>query len=213
MISTPARENGWLPNSIIWSPSFESSTFSSAVAQYSNEAFNAATSLSLGSVSAIFASGAAIPEIFEHRPLLDSAMCMTRCANEFISGVGLKPYLSAGMASAAATMFFEKRGNWFFTAVLTGLATVSSLAASCVSVAAFVCGMLAAGAACCARALPAISVTAIANHRYRFMAICLLPFVRKHTLRLRRQQQSFSALPLHLNLVLFYAVPLEYSLE
>src|SRR5207248_6482447 len=60
MMSTAAREKGRLPKRIIWSPSLESSTLSSAVAQYSNEAFSAATSLSLGSVSASFASGAAI---------------------------------------------------------------------------------------------------------------------------------------------------------
>jgi hypothetical protein len=37
--------------------------------------------------------------------------------------VGLKEYFSAGMASAAATMFFAHRGNCDFTVALTGFAT------------------------------------------------------------------------------------------
>src|SRR5271154_2973353 len=50
-------------------------------------------------------------------------MCITTCPNEFISGVGLYPYFSAGIESAAATMFFSKRVNSTFTVVVTGLAT------------------------------------------------------------------------------------------
>src|SRR2546430_12526494 len=64
------------------SPSFESSTFASAVEQNANESFIIATSLSLGSDSAIFASGAACPEIFAQKVLLDCTMCITRCPNE-----------------------------------------------------------------------------------------------------------------------------------
>src|SRR2546430_17466977 len=37
---------------------------------------------SLGSDSAIFASGAACPEIFAQKVLLDCTMCITRCPNE-----------------------------------------------------------------------------------------------------------------------------------
>src|SRR2546422_3428451 len=91
------------------SPSFESSTFASAAVQNAKESFTAATSLSFGSVSAIFTSGAVCPEIFEQNVLFDCAMCITRCPNEFISGEGLNTYFSAGIASAAATMFFSYR--------------------------------------------------------------------------------------------------------
>src|SRR5229473_2365924 len=122
-MSAAARDAGRLPKRIIDSPNFESSTLASAVAQNSKEAFSPATNLSLLSVSASFASGAGAPEIFEHSKLLDCTMCITRCPNEFISGVGLNPYFSAGMASAAATMFLAKRGNCDFTVVLTGFAT------------------------------------------------------------------------------------------
>jgi hypothetical protein len=80
-------------------------------------------------VSASFASGAVAPEIFEHGKLFDCTMCIMRWPNEFISGVGLNPYFSAGMASAAATMFLLKRGNCAFTVVLTGFGT--GAAASC----------------------------------------------------------------------------------
>src|SRR5713226_10237821 len=100
-MSAAAREAGRLPNNTIGSPSLESSTFASAVPQNSNEAFSAATSLSLPSVSANLASGAAAPEILEHKVLLDCAMCITTCPKLFISGVGLNPYFSAGIASAA----------------------------------------------------------------------------------------------------------------
>src|SRR5438046_10743409 len=107
------------------SPSFESSTFASAVEQNANESFITATSLSLGSDSAIFASGAACPEILAQKVLFDCAMCITRCPNEFISGEGLKPYFSAGIASAAATIFFSYRATPAFTNPLTGFATAS----------------------------------------------------------------------------------------
>src|SRR5229473_6231059 len=122
-----AREAGRLPKRIIDSPSFESSTLARAVVQNSKEAFSPATNLSLPSVSASFASGAAAPEIFEHSRLFDWTMCITRCPNEFISGVGLNPYFSAGMDSAAATMFLLKRVNCDFTVVLTGFAIGAEL--------------------------------------------------------------------------------------
>src|SRR6202035_5411347 len=117
------------------SPSLESSTLASAVPQNSNEAFSAATSLSLPSVSAIFASGAGVPEIFAHKILLDCAMCMTTWPKLFISGVGLNPYLSAGIASAAATMFLAKRVSCAFTVVLTGLATGAADSCACAATA------------------------------------------------------------------------------
>src|SRR5689334_18617951 len=99
-----AREDGRLPKRTIGSPSLESSTLARAVEQNSKEAWRAARSFSLPSVSASLDSEAELPEIFEHRRLLDWAMCMTRCAKVFISGVGLKLYLSAGMEFAAATI-------------------------------------------------------------------------------------------------------------
>src|SRR2546421_12400829 len=99
-----AREAGRLPNNTMDSPSLESSTLARAVEQNSKEACSAARSFSLPSVSASLDSGAAVPEILEHRTLLDCAMCITRWAKVFISGVGLKLYLSAGMELAAATM-------------------------------------------------------------------------------------------------------------
>src|ERR1700722_6706558 len=58
-------------------------------------------------------------------------MCITTCPNEFISGVGLKPYFSAGIKSAAATIFFSYRVNWLFTVVVTGFATGPPGATSC----------------------------------------------------------------------------------
>src|SRR2546422_566880 len=131
-------------------PSFESSTFASAAVQNAKESFTAATSLSFGSVSAIFTSGAVCPEIFEQNVLFDCAMCITRCPNEFISGDGLNTYFSAGIASAAATMFFSYRPTPAFKNPLTGFATGDRSG-----------GALAAGAACCADALPAAINTAI----------------------------------------------------
>src|SRR5439155_16865384 len=53
---------------------FESSTFANAVVQNAKESFSAATSLSFESVSAIFTSGAACPEIFEQNVLFDCAI-------------------------------------------------------------------------------------------------------------------------------------------
>src|SRR5713101_3968595 len=133
------------------SPSFESSTFASAAVQNAKESFIAATSLSFESVSAIFTSGAVCPEIFAQTVLFVCAMCIIRCPNEFISGDGLNTYFSAGIASAAATMFFSYRASPAFTNPLTGFATgVRSGAA------------LAAGAAaCCANALLAAINTVI----------------------------------------------------
>src|SRR5260370_28786069 len=98
------------------SPSLESSTFASAVPQNSNEAFSAATSLSLPSVSANLASGAVAPEILEHKVLLDCAMCITTCPKLFISDVGLNSDFSAGIASPAPTMLLPNRPGLDFTA-------------------------------------------------------------------------------------------------
>src|SRR5262245_14417641 len=100
-------------------------------------------------------------------------MCITRCPKAFISGVGLKPYLSAGIASAAAVMFFEKRGRISLSAPLTGLLTVPSLAISCASVG-FDCTVPAAGAACCACALAAASDKARAIQPNLFFVISFL---------------------------------------
>src|ERR1051326_5033306 len=103
-MNAAAREDGRLPNRVMGSPSLESSTLASAVEQNSNDDLIAATSFSFPSDSATFDSGAAVPEILEHNRKLDCAMCIDRCANVFISGVGLKLNLSAGIASAAATI-------------------------------------------------------------------------------------------------------------
>src|SRR5262245_55141093 len=101
-------------------------------------------------------------------------MCITRCPKAFISGVGLKPYLSAGMASAAAVMFFEKRGRMSLSAPLTGLLTVPSLAISCAP-AGFDCAAVpAAGAACCACALVAANDRARAIQPNLFCVISFL---------------------------------------
>src|SRR5438270_12057301 len=108
-MSTAAREKGRLPNRIIWSPSLESSTLSSTEEQCSNEAFNAATSLALGFVSAILATGEVVYEFFEHRPLFDCEICMTTCANDFISAVGFKLNLYAGIDCSRATILIW---NW-----------------------------------------------------------------------------------------------------
>src|SRR5204862_4040116 len=118
-------------------------TFASAVVQNANESFIAATSFSFGSVSDIFTSGAVCPEIFAQKVLFVCAMCIARCPNEFISGEGLKLYFSAGIDSAAATMFFPYRATPAFTNPLTGFATgVRSGGAAPLG------GALAAGAAC-----------------------------------------------------------------
>src|SRR5215472_14050122 len=98
-------------------------------------------------------------ETFEHRALLDCAICITMCPKEFISGVGLKLYLSAGIDSAAPTIFLEKRGNWFFTAALTGLATGFDRS-----------GVL----VCCAMAFPAPKITARAIHPHFLEVISIL---------------------------------------
>src|ERR1051325_2837123 len=85
----------------------ESSTFAREEEQKSNDSLTAATSFSLASVSLSFAvCGAATPEIFEQKRLLDSAMCKARCAKVIWSPVGLKENLSAGMASPRGVMFF-----------------------------------------------------------------------------------------------------------
>src|SRR5260370_21890507 len=73
-------------------------------------------------------------------------MCIIRCPNVFISGDGLKLYFSAGMASAAATMFLENRASCPFTVVLTGFTIGAVSAAFCA---------FAGAAACFAHALPA----------------------------------------------------------
>src|SRR5260370_10879536 len=150
-MSAAARDAGRLPKRIIDSPNFESSTLASAVVQNSKEACSSATNLSLASVSASFASGAGAAEIFEHSKLLDCTMCITRCQNEFISGVGLNPYFSAGMASAAATMFLVKRGNCDFTVALTGFATGAEVS--------------------CARAATTANSIAKTNNPVRFIAV------------------------------------------
>ncbi len=48
-------------------------------------------------------------------------MCPTKCANVISCGVGLKSYLSAGINSAAPTMFFENRATSVRNVSLTGL--------------------------------------------------------------------------------------------
>src|SRR5437879_10054273 len=138
------------------SPSFESSTFASAAVQNAKESFSAATNLSFESVSAIFTSGAACPEIFAQNVLFVCAMCITRCPNEFISGDGLNTYFSAGIASAAPTMFFSYRATPAFTNPLTGFATGDMSGAA-----------PAAGAdACCANApVPAKKIEDPATHK------------------------------------------------
>src|SRR5260370_25803578 len=73
-------------------------------------------------------------------------MCIIRCPNGFISGVGLKLYFPAGMASAAATMFLENRASCPFTAVLTGFTIGAVSAVFCA---------FAGADACFAHALPA----------------------------------------------------------
>src|SRR4029434_9433344 len=89
-----------------------SSTLAREEEQNSKDCLTAETSFSFPSVSASLAdSGAATPEIFEQNRVLDSAMWRVRWANVICSGVGRKEYFSAGMASAAATMFFEGRAG------------------------------------------------------------------------------------------------------
>src|ERR1041385_7188912 len=88
----------------------ESSTFAREEEQKSNDSLTAATSFSLASVSLSFAvCGAATPEIFEQKRLLDSAMCKARCAKVIWSPVGLKENLSAGMGVPGAGAFFGGR--------------------------------------------------------------------------------------------------------
>jgi hypothetical protein len=102
-------------------------------------------------------------------------MCITRCPNVFISGVGLKLNFSAGINSAAATMFFENRAICPFTVVLTGFAIGPSSAIFCAS---------AAGAACWAPATPAPINTAVAKNKLIRIFIFFSSFAnlsRKHT--------------------------------
>src|SRR6202048_2215477 len=61
-------------------------------------------------------------------------MCITRWPNVLISGDGLNPYFSAGIDSAAATMFLLKRVSCDFTVVLTGFAIGAELSCARVAV-------------------------------------------------------------------------------
>ncbi len=85
-------------------------------------------------------------------------MCITRCPKVFISGVGLNPYFSAGIDSAAATMFLLKRVNCDFTVVLTGFATGAALS--------------------CARADIAATATSITKTSHPVRFIAALPFYK-----------------------------------
>ena len=58
-------------------------------------------------------------------------MCSTRCPYVFISALGLNPYFSAGIASAAPTMFLAKRVNCPLTVDVTGFETCVCVVASC----------------------------------------------------------------------------------
>src|SRR6266699_1805892 len=77
--------------------------------------------------------------------------------------MGLKLYFSAGMASAAATMFLLKRGSWAFTAALTGLATGERFGDAEVP-----------PADCWAGAPAATAMAATANHASLFQIISVL---------------------------------------
>src|ERR1051325_9458200 len=101
----------------------ESSTFAREEEQKSNDSLTAATSFSLASVSLSFAvCGAATPEIFEQKRLLDSAMCKARCAKVIWSPVGLKENFSGGVAWAGGgVMFLEEGVSPRRSASLTGL--------------------------------------------------------------------------------------------
>src|SRR5215472_7008132 len=110
------------PNRSTWSASLLSSTLPRAVVQKSKLAFNPATSLSLpsDSVSGTAALTSGTSPIFEHRKLLVWSTCRTRCPNSICCSVGLKPYFSAGISSAAATRFFCCRGSDSCRTVDTG---------------------------------------------------------------------------------------------
>src|SRR6202043_1174432 len=87
----------------------ESSAFSSAVWQNSNEAFIAATSLSLPSVPFNSSTlGCGTSPTFAQKELFPSTMWAARCPNVIWSDVGLFSYLSAGISSKAATVFFSR---------------------------------------------------------------------------------------------------------
>src|ERR1700688_4444169 len=83
-------------------------------------------------------------------------MCITTCPNEFISGVGLNPYFSAGIESEAATIFFSYRVNWLFTIVVTGFATGP-------------------GAASCATHIAPVTISPAITNPIRFMVFPLPP--------------------------------------
>src|SRR6266704_421077 len=103
---------------------------------------------------------------------------MIKCPNEFISGDGLNAYFSAGMASAAATMFFSYRATPAFTNPLTGFATGDMSGAELAA------GAAAAGAACCAAAAPpAINIATVTNKLARILiSISFVPgLAKKHT--------------------------------
>ena len=89
------------------SPSFASSAFASAVPQKSNDAFTAATSFSLASVSVSFLNlrGGNVAN-FGAKEIIGFGDVRRQMPERHLSGVGLKPNLSAGISSMAATVFF-----------------------------------------------------------------------------------------------------------
>src|SRR5260370_13864632 len=115
-------------------------------------------------------------------------MCIIKCPNEFISGVGLKLYFSGGIASAAATMFLENRASCPFTAVLTGFTIGAVSAVFCA---------FDGATACFAHALPAASTVASTAHILSslqvFITVSLLSeFAVTHTPAPHLQQAGFA---------------------
>src|SRR6266480_776291 len=99
------------PKNGMLSPSCPSCIAASAVAQNWNDSFKPATSLSLGSVPENFGrSGFFWPDEALQSSSFPSWIRWATTSPKLIwAGVGLKPYLSAGIASAASVMFLVWR--------------------------------------------------------------------------------------------------------
>src|SRR5256712_2931138 len=103
------------------SPSFESSTRARAEVQKSNDRFSRATSLSLESSGvSLGCSGAGVPAIQPHIMSLPPARCSTTCPKLICAGVGLYPYLAAGISSADSTRLRAARAAVLCSALAIG---------------------------------------------------------------------------------------------
>src|SRR5688572_12815200 len=118
---TCARELSRSPKYGTFSPSLESFTLASADSQNWNVSRSRATSVSFGAPAATAERlGGATPPMLEQRASFPAPMCPITSPKLICAGVGLNPYLPAGISSAAAMKLVPARAAAERTASETG---------------------------------------------------------------------------------------------